>query len=139
MKLHIESEEALKKFACEFAPSIRGGMNIALCGPLGSGKTTFVRYLAEALGATAPVFSPTYVLQHEYECTGGIILEHWDLYRLASLPMELAEGAEPTHVRIVEWAERSGDFLSLADIEMSFQIGDLPSARIISVTQRSGS
>ena len=93
---------------------------IALWGPLGAGKTQFVRGLAMGLGIdAAQVTSPTFVLVHEYEHPmDGPHLVHIDGYRifgpgdLESIGWEtgggeLARGA----VVAIEWADRLGDEL----------------------------
>ncbi len=58
---------------------------IALMGGLGAGKTHFVKGLSKALGYTGEVTSPTFALVHEYRLEyGGIVLAHFDMYRLSS-------------------------------------------------------
>lgn len=80
---------------------------IALEGRLGSGKTEFVKGLAEALDVTAPVHSPTFVLHHRYP--GRIPVEHYDLYRLegtAWVDSGLDEPM-PDAVTVIEWPDRA--------------------------------
>ena len=102
----IENLQDLKQAAFKFAPQLRGGDTVGLSGELGAGKTTFMRFLAEALGAPEPVSSPSYVLCHEYSGARGIRIEHWDLYRVKSVPEELLEPATPQVIRCIEWFER---------------------------------
>ncbi len=61
-----------------------GGEAIALIGGLGSGKTHFVKGLADGAGVchSEDVNSPTFVLVHEY--AGRVYLYHVDAYRLRS-------------------------------------------------------
>ena len=82
---------------------------VGLAGPLGAGKTEWVRGLAEGLGVdAAAVTSPTFVIATEY--SGRRRLAHVDLYRVGS-EAEL-EGAgfldllTPGAVVAVEWADR---------------------------------
>jgi tRNA threonylcarbamoyladenosine biosynthesis protein TsaE len=80
---------------------------IALEGRLGSGKTEFVKGLAEALDVTAAVHSPTFVLHHRYP--GRIPVEHYDLYRLegtAWIDSGLDEPM-PDAVTVIEWPDRA--------------------------------
>jgi tRNA threonylcarbamoyladenosine biosynthesis protein TsaE len=76
-------------------------------GPLGAGKTAFVRGLAEGLGADpGDVSSPTFTILQQYGGTPP--LYHADLYRLT--PAEAADlGLEETGVDgvlAVEWPDR---------------------------------
>lgn len=94
---------------------LRAGDVVRLDGPMGAGKTTFVRALAHAMGAAVGgVSSPTFVLMNEYE-TGETRpdLAHIDAYRLhgeddaETLGLEeLLESARA--VVLIEWAERLG-------------------------------
>lgn len=79
---------------------------LLLHGPLGSGKTTLVRFIVEALphGELAEVASPSFTLCHHYPTIPPV--EHHDLYRTPqNLPEELLDGLEnPKNITIVEWA-----------------------------------
>ena len=105
------SESDTKAFARRLAGSLYGQQAIGLCGDLGAGKTTLVRYLVDALGgSSAEVCSPTFTLQQEYRLPSGMIVEHWDLYRLSTTPPELLEPPTVNVLRIVEWPDRVPGF-----------------------------
>ena len=70
-----------EEIAAELAAGLRPGDVVLLTGDLGSGKTTFVRGAARALGVSGPVTSPTFTIGQRYE--GRVPVSHLDLYRLA--------------------------------------------------------
>jgi tRNA threonylcarbamoyladenosine biosynthesis protein TsaE len=83
------------------------GAVVLLQGPLGAGKTAFVRGLAEGLGCDpGAVSSPTFTIIQEY--TGRLTVQHVDLYRLGPAEVEdlglddLIAG----QVLAVEWPDR---------------------------------
>jgi tRNA threonylcarbamoyladenosine biosynthesis protein TsaE len=84
---------------------------IALNGPMGAGKTTLVQGLAQALGVTETVSSPTFTMLNEYH-SGRLPLYHLDLYRLSedspmfavALATELDQFIEQKMIVMVEWA-----------------------------------
>lgn len=91
------------------------GVVVALCGPLGAGKTTFVRAALRGAGAERAARSPTYTLHHPHGLRGGGRVHHLDLYRIAD-PAELddlgwEDLAASGEAVFVEWAGRAGDRL----------------------------
>ncbi len=87
------------------------GLCIALCGPLGAGKTLFAQGIAEGLGiAPGLVTSPSFAIASAYSRPGGGQFVHADCYRLRSLAELEATGFadwfEPGAVVAVEWADR---------------------------------
>jgi tRNA threonylcarbamoyladenosine biosynthesis protein TsaE len=127
--LRSSSPERTAAIARELAASLAPGTVIALVGPLGAGKTAFVKGLAAGLGVPPrQAVSPTYTLIHEHPCPrpGGLPLFHADLYRLAG-PAQVAElGLEDYEDRggilAVEWAERAAGLLPADTVTVRFAI-----------------
>lgn len=92
---------------------LQAGDVLLLEGNLGAGKTVFAQGVAEGLGITDPVTSPTFTLIHEYE--GRLALYHVDLYRLAGGADAAAIGLEDylwgEGVTLVEWPDRADALL----------------------------
>jgi len=121
-KIEIKSIEETKKLAHDLIGQLDGGELIALVGNLGAGKTVFVKAMAEALGVSDNVSSPTFVLMKIYNTNHDTIkkLVHVDCYRL--------EGKEDlTDIGLAEYIE---DPESLVVIEWADKIHNLPEARI---------
>ena len=71
-----------KKIAYDLAQTLNGGEVIAFYGDLGMGKTCFTTGLAEGLGFTGDVSSPTFAIINEY-LGGRLNLYHFDMYRIS--------------------------------------------------------
>jgi tRNA threonylcarbamoyladenosine biosynthesis protein TsaE len=104
----LEEMQALAKALGAVAPE---RMIVALVGPLGAGKTTFVQALASGLGIESQVVSPTFTILSEIEAR----LLHGDLYRvepheLPGIGFEEAVLDWPGVVAI-EWADRAAGTL----------------------------
>jgi tRNA threonylcarbamoyladenosine biosynthesis protein TsaE len=118
----------------QFGKQLVAGAVLNLRGDLGAGKTEFVKGLAQGLGATDQVTSPTFTLIHEYR-SGRIPLFHLDLYRLRS-EGELDEIGfddylEAGGVCAVEWGEKFAHRFPAVAKSIAFEMaGD--NARIIS-------
>ena len=80
--IKIENEDETRAFGKELAAHAAPGDVIALMGDLGTGKTALTRYIAEGLGITGRISSPTFTIVKEYH-SGRIPLYHFDVYRLA--------------------------------------------------------
>jgi tRNA threonylcarbamoyladenosine biosynthesis protein TsaE len=128
LSAHDVSEEShLAAVAAEVAAILRGGSSVGLVGQLGAGKTTFVRYLARSLGVQQGVSSPSYVLSHDYRGTSWQI-EHWDLYRLQQLPLELWEPPNDTTVRLLEWSDKFPELLTTLHWQIEIEVGAVSGA-----------
>jgi len=115
------------------------GLVVSLVGPLGAGKTVFVKGLAEGLGIDpAAVASPTFVISSEYPAGGGRLLAHVDLYRVESRDelesTGFADLLEPGAVVAVEWGDRFPAALPLDRLEIAIERPDSgadPAARLV--------
>jgi tRNA threonylcarbamoyladenosine biosynthesis protein TsaE len=99
---------------------------ILLTGPLGSGKTTFVKGLARAAGiAVDDVSSPSFTLINEY-MSGVVPVYHFDLYRLTSAEQFVEIGGieyfDREGIKIVEWADHAPEYMPEDCLEISFAI-----------------
>lgn len=102
----LAATEALGR---EFASTLARGTVVALIGPLGAGKTHFVRAIVEGLGGDGrQVSSPTFALIHEYAARMPVY--HFDAYRLsdaaAFTDLGVAEYFVGDGICLVEWADR---------------------------------
>ena len=123
-RLHTSDSAAeTEALGMALAPALAEGDLLALCGPLGAGKTRFVSGLARGLASRSRVRSPTYGLVHEYG--GRIRLVHVDLYRVDGADLEslgLSEYADRALV-VVEWGERLPMAWSDRALRIDFEIG----------------
>jgi tRNA threonylcarbamoyladenosine biosynthesis protein TsaE len=108
------SEAETLALARKLSASFKPGDVIVLSGPLGSGKTVFVKGLAEGrgIGPTA-VSSPSFGFVNEYK--GETPLFHFDLYRMKDTG-ELREIGWDDYLQrdgivVVEWGERAEQLL----------------------------
>jgi tRNA threonylcarbamoyladenosine biosynthesis protein TsaE len=107
----------------ELAAGLRDGDVVLVQGELGSGKTTFVRGAARALGVTDPITSPTFSIGHRYRAAGTIV-SHLDLYRLAGGltaedPALLEDYLGPGRIAFVEWPAGDSAELSSARLRVT--------------------
>ena len=121
-------EAACAALAAQLAthPGIKDAF-IELHGPLGAGKTTFVRYLLRALGVPGRIKSPTYAVVEPYALP-GLAISHFDFYRLTD-PREWADAgfrdlfAAPG-LKLAEWPEHAESMLPLADLRLFIEPQD---------------
>ncbi len=115
----LQTEEDTRALAREIAAQLHGGEVIALNGDLGAGKTTFTQYLAQELGVTQHVNSPTFVIMKQYHAHKPPIhtLVHVDAYRLSSAE-ELQHAGVDQHlgqshaIVVIEWADKVREALA---------------------------
>lgn len=121
--------EDTKNLAYKFAQLIQEqGCFINLYGEIGAGKTAFVKFVAEAIGITEKVTSPSFVILNEYH-SANIPVYHFDLYRLENEGVktiidELREYSEGRQITFVEWAEFSQNEIPFNHIEINVTYKD---------------
>lgn len=127
----LHSEQETHQLAADFAKNLRGGDIVFLSGDLGSGKTTFVRGVAQAFGFHDPVRSPSFTIVNRYPISHGDIKQilHVDFYRIDD-PSEIAplaleeELGRPDTVAFIEWPERAGDITRTPSWRIFFSTHD---------------
>jgi tRNA threonylcarbamoyl adenosine modification protein YjeE len=109
----FSSESQLSEFAAAFARRLRPGDVVALSGPLGAGKTSFVRAVVRELHGSDPTSSPTFTFWHRY--AGEPPIDHIDAFRIqnpAEIPeLGLEEAFEGDSIVLIEWSERLAQLL----------------------------
>lgn len=117
---------------------------VLLSGPLGAGKTEFTKGVAEGLGITEPVVSPTFTLAREYQGSRSLRLLHVDLYRLDRgqevIDLGLEDLAADDAVTVVEWGDLAVGLFPADHLEVTLELLDEEDrSRVITVTTAGGS
>ena len=143
LTLHWPTEAACAASATRLAAALRAAAGlhdafIELHGPLGAGKTTFVRHLLHALGVQGRVKSPTYAVVEEYEIDASadasadapthaqVHIWHFDFYRFDD-PQEWEDAgfrdvfASPG-LKLAEWPEKAEGLLPPADLRIDIDV-----------------
>ncbi|HEV8338274.1 MAG TPA: tRNA (adenosine(37)-N6)-threonylcarbamoyltransferase complex ATPase subunit type 1 TsaE [bacterium] len=131
MTLTTRNQEETLDLGRRIGRALGRGDLVALVGELGTGKTVLARGIAEGLGASGYVASPTFTLIREYQ--GPTPMYHVDLFRLT--PQEAADlGLEESMeqgVIVIEWAERAPGLLRPPLLRIDLAFGEAPEERVI--------
>lgn len=124
MIMETYSEQETLEFGKKLAERIRPGQILSLNGDLGVGKTVLVKGIAEGLGITEPVSSPTFTIVQVYG-EGRLPFYHFDVYRIAD-PEEMDEiGYEDYFygegVSLVEWADLISELMPEETIRITIE------------------
>ena len=110
VRLRATNIDATRVLASVFPKYLRSGDVLLLDGELGAGKTAFTQFLAQAMGVTEPVTSPTFAIMNHYECGPDSpvnVLAHLDAYRLGDAEaidqLGLFELLDDGAVAVIEW------------------------------------
>ncbi|MCS7172525.1 MAG: tRNA (adenosine(37)-N6)-threonylcarbamoyltransferase complex ATPase subunit type 1 TsaE [Armatimonadetes bacterium] len=136
MQRTTRSAEETRQLGRRLGAALRPGDVVALVGELGSGKTTLVQGVAQALEARGRVASPSFLIVHEYR--GRLPIYHVDLFRLRPEelePLGLEELFDEGGVVLVEWAERAEHLLPPDALWIRLEIAD-ESTRIVHLEPR---
>jgi tRNA threonylcarbamoyladenosine biosynthesis protein TsaE len=120
-----ENEEQTAALGAALAEVLPPGTTVALCGPLGAGKTRLVQAIAAALGVDhRDVVSPTFVMIQEYSGRRKIV--HIDAYRLKGVEEFYALGPEEYFAGdalvLIEWADRVLPALPAQRIDIGVEV-----------------
>ncbi|MCL2163692.1 MAG: tRNA (adenosine(37)-N6)-threonylcarbamoyltransferase complex ATPase subunit type 1 TsaE [Oscillospiraceae bacterium] len=107
ISLYSNSPRETREIGRKLGSALKGGDTVLLDGELGAGKTVFTSGIAEALGYTGYVTSPTYTIINEYNNLKTVFY-HIDAYRVDD-PDEILEAGFEDYINrqgvvVVEWA-----------------------------------
>lgn len=123
----VPSAEAMEELGRRIGAGLVAGDLLVLTGPLGAGKTTFTRGLAEGLGVRGPVQSPTFVIARTHpSLVGGAPLVHADAYRVGdAMELDDLDIDADASVVVMEWGRGKVEGLRETwwDIEIERPVG----------------
>ena len=129
----IKNELDTKEFGVELAKKLKPGDIVALIGDLGTGKTTLTKSIAEGLGITEMITSPTFTIVQEYH-QGRLPLYHFDVYRISDVEEMYELGYEEYFfgqgVCVIEWADLIMDIIPESSIVIRIEYGTKEDERI---------
>ena len=134
------SREETVALGRKLAAVLPDGALIAFTGGLGAGKTAFCEGLAEGLGCTDPVSSPTFAIVNYYR--GPRPLAHFDLYRIldseALFEIGFDEYLDGRRIVLIEWSENAADILPERYKTVHIRYGDGENDRVVTIDEVTG-
>jgi tRNA threonylcarbamoyladenosine biosynthesis protein TsaE len=133
-----ELQAEAEAFVSTLTPKGEGATLVTLSGELGAGKTAFTKAVAQALGISDAVTSPTFVLEKIYLLSGKAFsrLIHIDAYRLNSgselSPLGFsALMSDAGNLVVLEWPEKVTSALPTPAVRISLQVEENGARRMI--------
>ncbi|WP_251620457.1 tRNA (adenosine(37)-N6)-threonylcarbamoyltransferase complex ATPase subunit type 1 TsaE [Odoribacter lunatus] len=115
MKWIINNLDELSGVAADFFKNIGDKKIFALYGPMGVGKTTFVKAIAACEGVLDDVSSPTFAIVNEYQTAKGNTIYHFDFYRIKDATEAMDFGYEEYFFGgnqcFIEWPEKVAELI----------------------------
>lgn len=132
LQMTIPTADAMHRAGMLLAALLQPDDAISLTGDLGAGKTALVKGVAEGLGVSEAVTSPTFNILVEHR--GALSLYHFDLYRLERAgqleDIDFYGVLEAGGASFIEWGERFPDELPTDHLSLEFTIMPDDSRRI---------
>ena len=126
--LDIASLDTIRETARRFIDLMGDRRVFAFNGPMGAGKTTFIRAICDVLGVQDTVNSPTFSIVNEYEAADGRTIYHFDCYRINRMQEALDLGAEEYLYSgclcFIEWAENIAPLLPDTLVNVNIEVHD---------------
>lgn len=135
-ELDLKTLDETRLAARAIAAQIRPGDVYTLSGELGAGKTTFARFVLQALGIDEDIPSPTFTLVQTYATADSQSIWHFDLYRIETPEDTFELGIEDAFeegVSLIEWPEKMGPYLPAERLELYFSFTEAKGGRRLSI------
>lgn len=109
LEIKINSLDGIADAARQFVDAMDENKVFAMFGPMGVGKTTFIKAVCEVLGVQDTITSPTFAIVNEYRTDSGEQIFHFDFYRIRKVEEAYDMGYEDYiysgAVCFLEWPE----------------------------------
>lgn len=109
LEIKINSLDGIADAARQFVDAMGENKVFAMFGPMGVGKTTFIKAVCEVLGVQDTITSPTFAIVNEYQTDSGEQIFHFDFYRIRKVEEAYDMGYEDYiysgAVCFLEWPE----------------------------------
>jgi tRNA threonylcarbamoyladenosine biosynthesis protein TsaE len=126
MKIVIDGLAKLPQSAKIFLENTKGEKLFAFYGSMGSGKTTFIKALCEAMGTLDIATSPSFTLVNEYKTSKGEPMYHFDFYRIKKIEevfdFGLEEYLSSGDYCFMEWPEQIEDILPPETVKVKLSV-----------------
>jgi tRNA threonylcarbamoyladenosine biosynthesis protein TsaE len=128
MKILIRDKKHLAAAAEKFLRLFGENRIFAFYGSMGAGKTTIIKAICKALGATDIVSSPTFTLVNEYRTSRGDNLYHIDFYRIKKqeevFDFGIEEYLDGQSFCFMEWPELIEEILPEGTIKVRISVDE---------------
>ncbi|MGM9674604.1 MAG: tRNA (adenosine(37)-N6)-threonylcarbamoyltransferase complex ATPase subunit type 1 TsaE [Bacteroidaceae bacterium] len=115
MTIKIESLQDIERAARQFVEAMGDRKVLAFYGPMGVGKTTFIKAICKELQVDDVITSPTFAIVNEYQTRQGQPVFHFDFYRIRKIEEVFDMGYEDYlysgALCLIEWPELAEDIL----------------------------
>ena len=126
MKWLVDKEDELESVARQILGDFNSHRVFTFSGNLGSGKTTFIKYLCKVLGVKEQVSSPTFALVNEYAGGNNLKVYHFDIYRIKNLQEAYDMGYEEYFYSgnycFIEWPELIEDLVPEDAVKVKIEV-----------------
>lgn len=97
-------------------------------GPMGVGKTTFIKELCKEFNVISLVSSPTFSVVNEYISLDNIVIYHFDFYRIKheseALDLGFDEYLDSGNYCFIEWSSMVSSLLPHKVLKLNFEVLD---------------
>lgn len=134
MELKIQSLDTINETAKEFVRAMGDNTVFAFHGPMGAGKTTFIKAVCESLGVEDVINSPTFAIVNEYRSQSAELIYHFDFYRINKIEEAYDFGYEDYFYSgslcFIEWPEKIEDILPTDVVNVVIEIQEDGSRKV---------
>ena len=125
LEIKIKSLDGIADAARQFVDAMGENKVFAMFGPMGVGKTTFVKAVCEILGVEDTITSPTFAIVNEYRTNTGDQIFHFDFYRIRKVEEVYDMGYEDYFygrgLCFIEWPELIEELLPEDTVKVTIE------------------